>query len=302
MSELITIRTPELIATEINIIKEQTRNMLLNNSVEIGKRLVEVKEQVGHGEWGQWLETNVDYSQSTAQNLMRVYDEYKDNPLMIGKLSYTQAVALLAIPEAEREEFVEKNNVEEMSTRELQKVIKERDEALKKATDAETHYSNVSESYKKLEQTNKKHYEKTQELEKQIGSLKKDLETAQATGDEKEIEALQESMKVLDDELAEAKRRNDELEKQLKEKPIEITSVIEKIPEEVEKELQELRSKVNQPSQAVNPITTKFAFQFEQLSKCFGDILTTLSQMDAETQEKYKKAIKGMVGKMSERV
>ncbi|MDF2790465.1 MAG: hypothetical protein K0S80_3566, partial [Neobacillus sp.] len=42
MTELL-IRTPIMIATEINSIKEQTKKMLLVNSIEIGRRLVEAK-------------------------------------------------------------------------------------------------------------------------------------------------------------------------------------------------------------------------------------------------------------------
>ena len=69
-------RTPDMIATEINSIKSQTRIMVLCNSIEIGRRLVEAKEMLPHGEWGKWLETSVDYSQSTANNLMRIFEEY----------------------------------------------------------------------------------------------------------------------------------------------------------------------------------------------------------------------------------
>ena len=43
--------------------------------------------------------------------------------------SYTKALALLKVPSDEREEFIEKHDVEGLSVRELQKVIRERESA-----------------------------------------------------------------------------------------------------------------------------------------------------------------------------
>lgn len=42
-----------------------------------------------------------------------------------GKLTYTQHLALLALPFSDRQEFVEKNNAEDMSTRQLQKAVQD---------------------------------------------------------------------------------------------------------------------------------------------------------------------------------
>ncbi|UTW70887.1 DUF3102 domain-containing protein [Anaerobacillus sp. HL2] len=72
-NELTEVRTPGVIATEINSIKGQTRAMVLHASAEIGKRLVEAKELVAHGEWSDWLKNHIDYSQSTANNMMQIY-------------------------------------------------------------------------------------------------------------------------------------------------------------------------------------------------------------------------------------
>lgn len=139
MNEIITARDADVIAAEINIIKAQTRKMLVTNAIEIGRRLVEAKSMVAPGRWGEYLECQVDYSQSTAENLMKLFREYGDNQESLfdsfpksetfGKLSYTQALALLAVPADEREQFAEQNDVASMSTRELQEAIKARDMA-----------------------------------------------------------------------------------------------------------------------------------------------------------------------------
>ncbi|KJS49048.1 MAG: membrane protein, partial [Peptococcaceae bacterium BRH_c23] len=115
MAKAISERTPQIIAAEINSIKDQTGRMLLYSSVEIGRRLTEAKSMVNHGEWGKWLENSVSYSQSTANKLMRLFEEYgakltvghqdSSNSESITNLSYTQAIILLGIPEEERESF-----------------------------------------------------------------------------------------------------------------------------------------------------------------------------------------------------
>lgn len=76
MNDLQVTRTPEMVAAEINLIKDQTRKLVLSNSILIGKKLKEVKEMLEPGQFGKWLAEAVDFSQSTANNLMRVYDEY----------------------------------------------------------------------------------------------------------------------------------------------------------------------------------------------------------------------------------
>ena len=139
MSDIITVRDGDIIAAEINVIKEHAAKVMISSAIEIGKRLVEAKSMVDHGQWGKWLAEKVDYSQSTANNMMKLYQEYGTgevnlfdnwtNSEAFGKLSYSQHLALLALPFGERAEFAEQHQVADMSTRELEKAIRERDEA-----------------------------------------------------------------------------------------------------------------------------------------------------------------------------
>ena len=78
MSELLqtSTRDIDMVTVEINTIKRQTQQILLTAAVEIGRRLVEAKSMVPHGEWGKYLEEKVEYSQSTAKNLMKLFEEY----------------------------------------------------------------------------------------------------------------------------------------------------------------------------------------------------------------------------------
>ena len=130
-----TERTPFVIAAEINAINRESRKMLLKNAIEVGRRLKEAKELLNHGEWLKWLKESVNYSKSTAENLMNLYKEYgpkllsssDDNPnsQTFGNLTYSQALLLLGLPEEEREEFAAQNDVGNMTARQLSQAVKE---------------------------------------------------------------------------------------------------------------------------------------------------------------------------------
>ena len=141
-------KTPDILAAEIRTIKSQTGRMVLNASIEVGRRLTEAKAKLPHGSWGEYLKNEVDYSPSQAQNLMRVFREYGSDQQSLfggeaksqtfGRLTFSQALSLLVIPdEEEREKFVLENDVEHMSVRELNEALKARDEAEEKAVAAE---------------------------------------------------------------------------------------------------------------------------------------------------------------------
>ena len=142
MNNVIPKRTPLVIAAEINTIKQQTSRVLLANAIEIGRRLKEAKDLLPHGEWGDWLKESVSYSQRTAQRLIQLFQEYGkkqlasldsndgSNASLVTHLTYTQAIILLRIPEEEREEFIEKHDIESMTKSELQQAVKDRDQAI----------------------------------------------------------------------------------------------------------------------------------------------------------------------------
>lgn len=155
MNEIIRARDIEIVTTEIVTIKRQAQQVLITAAIEIGRRLTEAKAMLPFGEWGKYLEERVEYSQSTANNLMKIYKEYGSgqdplfdsfaNSQTFANLNYTQALALLSVPAEEREQFAVENDVEHKSTREIQELIRQRDEsreALAVAEDAVTDANN----------------------------------------------------------------------------------------------------------------------------------------------------------------
>ena len=123
-------RSLATVTAEIRTIRAARDKMFLAASVEIGRRLKEAKELVGHGGWGDYCKTELDFSQQTAQNHIRLFEAYAADQIRLdgaalksqtlGDLSYTQALELLALPSEEaREAFVAEHDMASLSTREL---------------------------------------------------------------------------------------------------------------------------------------------------------------------------------------
>jgi hypothetical protein len=98
-----------------------------------------------HGEWGRWLEKEVEFTDRTAQRFMRAAKEFANTTAM-SDLPPTKIFALLDIPAEDREQFIqqphelptgETKTVDDMTTRELREAIKARKEAEKKAQELE---------------------------------------------------------------------------------------------------------------------------------------------------------------------
>lgn len=287
MTELIT-RTPSVIASEIYSIKGQTRNVILLSSIEIGKRLVEAKSMLKHGEWGDWLKGSVDYSQSTANNLMQIYREYGSGKFpMLENLPYSKAIALLGVPEDERVEFIAENDIENMSSRELQQLIKDKQKVEKQLKAAEA----------AAEKERKAHEKMTKKME-ELQRLNEELKAAQEDFNGEEEKRLEAEIIKTKDELQASRSKVRELEEKLKQ-PIDV-AVVEKIPEAIERELEELRKSAGQNG---NASVVKFRLQFDDLVKGFNGLLHTLAEFeDEEMKSKYKGAVTGLLSKMSERL
>lgn len=139
MSEMITVRDLAMVTSDIQYAQRQGARQLVSNLIEIGRLLTEARGMVPPAEWESYIQDNFGYSTSSADNWMKLYREYGNDQESLfdsfrdsqtfGKLSYTQLLALTAVPPEERAEFAEQNHIEDMSTRELQKAIRERDEA-----------------------------------------------------------------------------------------------------------------------------------------------------------------------------
>ena len=140
-------RTIETITDEILDAKRTGGEAILT----IGRCLIEAKDMLPHGEWLPWLNERVEFSERTAQKFMQLAREWA-NPNTLADLGASKALMLLALPEGEREQFVEDHNVIDMSARQLKEAIRERDEARKAAEVAKADASAAEQAQAKMEE------------------------------------------------------------------------------------------------------------------------------------------------------
>ena len=226
-------RTVELVTVEIKALHKQAQQMALGYAIEIGRRLVEVKAMLPHGQWGDYLRDRLGYKSSTANNFMRIFEAYgaEQQSLFgpvaksqaLGNLSYTKALALLVLPDEERESFLSENDVEDMSTRELQTALKELAQAREDVQAAEAARKKSEEAVRAAAEQARAEAER--ELEERIRKAEVEKERAREKA-AKAKGALEELKQRQGKELEEARAARERAEEQLAqaEKQIQVAS------------------------------------------------------------------------------
>lgn len=320
-AQAVKTRTPEIIAAEINSIKRQIQQAMLNASIDIGRKLVEAQAMVEKGHWCEWLKENVDYSERTANNLVRIFKEYGQLGQQelfdasarpeFEKLSYTQAVALLGLPNEEaREDFVANNDIDSMSTRELQAAIKAQKDAEERAANLQNRLDDVlkeqNDQQTLAESANAKNIEKIKSLESDIAELAKQLKEKP------------DNENLSNEQLGQLKQEKEELQAQLEGKDAELQKVIKKaekdkeklkaaedslkaekdkppvIPEATKKELADLRAQLDkvETAKAADKAVIQIKVSFEMLKRDINDIISSLDKIeDKKTADTYKNKI-----------
>lgn len=274
------VRDCHTIASEIKILTKQGQSMALYFIIEIGKRLKEAKEMMDHGQWGNWLENEVSYSQSTAENFMRIASEYGNdqvslfetsNSQALENLGYTKLVALLAVPGAERAEFAKEVNADKISTRELQNKIKELQLSKEKAEEDKRNLKNQIEEQKR--------YSKTV-----LDSLERQRETAQA-----EAQKAAQQADKLRKELEQLKELKQDIpEDTLHKIRIEAEN---KIKEELSKKLSSASEKQKQAEEKAKEAEKKIRSEKERLQKEYQEKIADLQKDREETQKRFQKTL-----------
>lgn len=201
-------RDIEVITQEILDAKRRGGEAILT----IGRCLTEAKQTIPHGEWLPWLNERVEFSERTARNFMRLSREWS-NRQALADLGAAKALTLLALPAEERESFIEENHVVggeektviDMTSRELERAIRERKEAQEAAAKAQAEASAAEQARAKMAEDMK-------------------LLNARLSGAQEDREQAAQAVARLEAQLAE-----------LKEKPVEVAVETVVDPEAIEK-------------------------------------------------------------------
>lgn len=189
---------------------------MLRNILQIGKRLKEIKQLVGHGQFGSYVKENCGYSHDVANRFMKVAEQYTEETLPVG-LSVSKVYELLSLPEAERAAFVENHDVENMTVRQLRAELaeeKQRNVQLSsEAVQLKTAARKAKEEAAGAEGARKRVYELQAMMRDENASLREQLRNAQAARPETvtvEVEKV-----VLPDDYEALKAENESMREQL---------------------------------------------------------------------------------------
>lgn len=325
MNDIQTQRTPDIIGAEIRGLTQQAKTMTLWFGIEIGRRLTEAKEMLEHGQWLPYLKEQTEFSRSSAGRLMTLYKEYgaaqtslfgaESNYPTLNNLSISNALRLLAVPEDEREEFAAEHDVEHMSARELDELIKQRDEAEKRAARAEEQVQQAADGAAKADEQYQKAKQELHLLREKLGNAE-----AQKAAAEKELSELRErpvevavevDEKAVEEAVTAARAKNDAewAEKMAKVKnelskaelkAEKLKAKIKKAEERAEEKAAELERL--KKSQTLNdPNTAVFKQIFEQVQEDFNKLHGSLLKVrasDPDTAQKLTAAVRALVDKM----
>lgn len=316
-NEVTKTRTPEIVAAEIRTFTAS----MLNSIIEIGRRMCEAKEMLEHGEFIPWIEQNTGYSQSTANNFMRLYREYGEeqgslfgtgvsNSQTFGNLTYSKALALLALPAPEREEFVETHAVDDMTTAELKAAIRERDEAREAAKTAEGQVRMLRESAEKENERANAAERRIKELEArpidvavQVDeeAVKKAAAEARAASEAKWSKKLQ----AAEDKLAKAEKKAkdaadkaksadgqaEERTKELREEAENLRTALEQAKKDAAAEAEALRKKLAMSGKEL----TVFQLRFGAWQEAYLAVKQAFPNVDEERKPALRSAIRQQI-------
>lgn len=278
-------RSIEVITGEILSIRDNAKRVFYSSVIEIGKRLIEAKEQVPQGEWTGYLTNVLELKPSTAQNYMRIAREFGSDQISLsGKaldelfsgLSYSQLLPLVGLADEERREIAEENELDGMSSREIEKLVSDYKAARAAEEQLQRQVKELKEAKKKADKAAAK-AEEEQESERAArdaaeakareldGRVKELLEAAKATPIEASV--------VPDEETLERERQK------VREEQAAALKAAEARAAEVEEKLQ----------RAKNPAAVKVNFLFGEMQTIVGRITGALDELRADNPEAAEK-------------
>lgn len=298
--------------------------------IEIGKRLIEAKAQLKHGEWLPWLSEKVEFSETSAQRFMQLAREY-GNTSLVGDLGTSKALVLLALPASERENFAsekhvvngEEKSVAEMSKRELEEAIRQRklaelerdkarreldeqrkanEEAAAEAQKAQDAADAARAEVENAQGTALAAQERAAELERELKALReKPVDVAVQTVDASEeqiAEAVAEAKKDAEAEKTEALGKKAEELKKAREDLAQAKADAQAAAEKAEKaedEAAALRAELDKARKSAaamdNKALAEFAVLFRQAQETVNRMTEIIDELDEESRPKVYRAL-----------
>jgi len=193
------------------------KNEVALNVIEIGRHLKEAREICAHGDWNNWVESNVEFTDRQARSYMQVYEKF-GNRNTYSDLGMSKLKLLASLPDdIDTKEFIKNNDVENTPVRQLQTIIHGY-KGIEETERKEIAASARAEAEAKSNQTIQVLSEQKAELKGKVSNLNEEIKTksdrikelSAELGDKREaerikadIQKLKESRKSIQKELEE---------------------------------------------------------------------------------------------------
>lgn len=273
-------KATEQLTAEANTLYHQAERLAGMSAMmlaETGRRLLEVKNRIPHGEFGKWCEENLEFSYRKAARTMQLAEKMGDGNSLFSKMptlaniGISRVWALLAAPEEVAAEVVENNDVESMKVRELQDElsrVKAEKEAAERKADT-------------LDRNN-------DDIRKELASVQRKLSETVTEEEFNEMQAAAQAQKEdLTKELNEAKAAADEIQvkldkakedlKKMKAKQKELEAAKD---EDVQKAIEETKADIVKA--AKDDAHAEFAAALEQNAKDIRNLQETIETLEDE--------------------
>ena len=326
-------KSTEQLTAEVNVRYHQAEGLASMSAMmlaDAGRRLIEIKGRIPHGQFETWCADNLEFSKSKAEKMMKLAERVADENSLFSKtetftdIGISRVWALLAAPEEVAAEVIETNDVESMTVRELKAElarVKEEKEAAERKAEMIDHNNDdirkeLASMQRKLSETvSEKEFAEMQaaaqaqkeDLTKELSEAKAEAADIQAKLDKAKEDLKKQKAKQKDLEAA----RDEEVKKAIEGKTAEIEEQAAARARETSQELldrtqrqvgdlQEYIEKLEaEKAKLSNTSLMEFKVYVDQLQDIYFkicDIITEENQRDEATGAKMQTALQKIVG------
>lgn len=318
-------------AFELHLDIKKNGELAASALVEFAKGLKLMRDkrlytELGFETFEEYVEQAVGIRQRQAYNYIQALENLGESALQSNaKLGITKLKILSEIPRPEREDFLDNNDVEGMSTREMK-------EAAAKLAQVEEQLTFTTSENERLQRENAELKEECadsdnmiDEQDEEIIRLKKELKeaqerpvetavrepspeeiaeiTAKAVKDEQSRAAKELKAKV-DQMTAEKKKAVADAEEKAKKKLAELEEKYKAAVASTEKEKADFAARLDEIEKkakvSANPDVLKFSFYFENVQRNIEAMKAIIKTVDAETAKGLKEALSAVAVKLTE--
>lgn len=321
-----------VLAAEANAFYHQAEAVAIESVrmlVAAGQRLRIIKERVGHGNWLDWVTSNLSFEKSKAEYVMKLAERDEaegglfSNSHTCGNIGISKIRALLEAPEEVAKEVMETTKIEDVTVRELKaelKRVKEENKALSEASeDDKEKVRNLNELVANLRADMEAAREMQKEAERELAAVPDSSELQEALeGAKKETSELERKLTEAEHEMKGMKARLASEREALKQKAAEeakaaaekaekeaqgqidakVEEAIADALKDADGEIETLRKEIDRQRKLADPATGEFGAHADSMQREFNACLAAIEKAEPDKRSEWRGAMKKVIKMM----